>query len=191
MGKTLIRLLLQKQSDLGLHCLSRLFWQATSVLNFRTYTIHDTALYLHSTANSLTYISQAKLIQLSVKFEFILMANGTSFLSRNQFTLWINLHTISLFDLILYVPSTIFQLCRDGSSWVEPVLSWINVSCSRTQHSDAGEAWTCSPSVLSQALLPLRHCAPLNIFKLEIRNPLLSILVIDTFILPFLSRFPS
>ena len=28
-----------------------------------------------------------------------------------------------LFDLILYVPSTIFQLCRDGSSWVKPVLS--------------------------------------------------------------------
>ena len=26
------------------------------------------------------------------------------------------------FDLILYVPSTIFQLNRDGSSWVEPVL---------------------------------------------------------------------
>ena len=29
-----------------------------------------------------------------------------------------------LFDLILYVPSTIFQLKKDGSSWVEPVLSW-------------------------------------------------------------------
>ena len=28
-----------------------------------------------------------------------------------------------LFDLILYVPSTICQLYRDGSSWVEPVLS--------------------------------------------------------------------
>ena len=28
-----------------------------------------------------------------------------------------------LFDLILYVPSTISQLDRDGSSWVEPVLS--------------------------------------------------------------------
>ena len=28
-----------------------------------------------------------------------------------------------LCDLTLYVPSTIFQLCRDGSSWVEPVLS--------------------------------------------------------------------
>ena len=32
-------------------------------------------------------------------------------------------HTFVLFDLILYVPSTIFQLNRDGSSWVEPVLS--------------------------------------------------------------------
>ena len=30
---------------------------------------------------------------------------------------------IDLFDLILYVTSTIFQLNRDGSSWVEPVLS--------------------------------------------------------------------
>ena len=30
---------------------------------------------------------------------------------------------VYLFDLILYVPSTIFQLNRDGSSWVEPVLS--------------------------------------------------------------------
>ena len=29
-----------------------------------------------------------------------------------------------LFDLILYVSSTIFQLNRDGSSWIEPVLSW-------------------------------------------------------------------
>ena len=28
-----------------------------------------------------------------------------------------------LFDLILYVLSTIFQLNRDGSSWAEPVLS--------------------------------------------------------------------
>ena len=37
-GKTLIRLLLQKQSDLGLHCLSRLVWQATSVRN--TFTVN-------------------------------------------------------------------------------------------------------------------------------------------------------
>ena len=31
-----------------------------------------------------------------------------------------------LFDLILYVQSTTFQLNRDKSSWVEPVLSYDN-----------------------------------------------------------------
>ena len=31
---------------------------------------------------------------------------------------------VPLFDLILYVPSTIFQLYMDGSSWVESVLSY-------------------------------------------------------------------
>ena len=35
----MIRLLLQKQSDLGMHCLPRSFWQATSVQNFRTFTV--------------------------------------------------------------------------------------------------------------------------------------------------------
>ena len=57
-----------------------------------------------------------------------------------------------LFDLILYLPSTIFQLCRDGSSWFEPVQSRINVTCSRTQRSGTGEAGTREPSVSSQAL---------------------------------------
>ena len=38
-GKTLMRLLLQEQSGLGLRCLSRPFWQATNVQNFRTSTI--------------------------------------------------------------------------------------------------------------------------------------------------------
>ena len=37
--KTLIRLLLKKQSDLGLHYLSRPFWQATSFRNFRTFAV--------------------------------------------------------------------------------------------------------------------------------------------------------
>ena len=36
---TLIRLLLQKQFDLGLRCLYRHFWQATTVQNCRTFTI--------------------------------------------------------------------------------------------------------------------------------------------------------
>ena len=35
----------------------------------------------------------------------------------------IKYHRFCLFDLILYVQSTIFQLNRDGSSSVEPVLS--------------------------------------------------------------------
>ena len=39
---------------------------------------------------------------------------------------------VFLLDLIVYVPSTIFQLNRDGSSWVESVQARINVSCSRT-----------------------------------------------------------
>ena len=37
--KALIRLLRQKQSDLGLHCLFRPFWQTISVQNFRTFTV--------------------------------------------------------------------------------------------------------------------------------------------------------
>ena len=57
---------------------------------------------------------------------------------------------ILLFDLIPYVPSTIFQLSKDGSTWVEPVLlARINVFCSWTQRSDASEARTRGPSVSS------------------------------------------
>ena len=32
---------IQKQSDLGLHCLSMLLWQSTSVRNFRTFTVGE------------------------------------------------------------------------------------------------------------------------------------------------------
>ena len=45
-GKTLIRL--KKQSDLGLGCLSRLFWWTTSVQNFRTFTVTSVLLYKHT-----------------------------------------------------------------------------------------------------------------------------------------------
>ena len=57
-----------------------------------------------------------------------------------------------LFDLILYAPSTIFQLDRDGSSWVEPVLSSIKCLAQGPQGSDSGGTQTCGPSVSSQAL---------------------------------------
>ena len=39
--------LLQKQSDLGQHCLLMPFWQATCVLNFRTFTIHCVDMVYH------------------------------------------------------------------------------------------------------------------------------------------------
>ena len=38
-SKTLIRLLLQKQSDLGLRCLTKPLGQATSVQSFRAFTV--------------------------------------------------------------------------------------------------------------------------------------------------------
>ena len=43
----------------------------------------------------------------------------------------------SLFDLILYVPLTIFQLYRDRSSWVEPGEYWREPAapCSQVKHS--------------------------------------------------------
>ena len=78
-----------------------------------------------------------------------------------------------LFDSILYAPSTIFHLCRNGSSWVEPVLRDYYVSRSRTQYSDAGEAPTRRPSVSSQVLyhFALSHLllfmAQIHIYLLE------------------------
>ena len=45
----LISLLLQKQSDLGLHCLSRPLWQATSVQNLSTFTVYlKSSLYMYA-----------------------------------------------------------------------------------------------------------------------------------------------
>ena len=50
-----IRLLLQKQSDLSLPCLYRPFWQASSVQNFRTFTVHNKQV-VSSTMKVLVYI---------------------------------------------------------------------------------------------------------------------------------------
>ena len=45
------------------------------------------------------------------------------YVDRSAISLLGMLNLVCLFDLILYIPSTIIQLNRDGSSWVEPVLS--------------------------------------------------------------------
>ena len=57
---------------------------------------------------------------------------------------------ICLFDLIPYVPSLIFQLNRDGSSLVEPVLSLDK--CVLLKDHDAVTPVNLEPSVSSQAL---------------------------------------
>ena len=68
-----------------------------------------------------------------------------------------------LFNLILYIPVNNFQLCLDGSSWVEPVLCKDKCVLLKTQHSDPREARTCGPLWplnLQSSTLPLSHCAP-------------------------------
>ena len=67
------------------------------------------------------------------------------------------IRVVIMFDLILYVPSTIFQLNRDWSSWVEPILSldkWV-------LPKDTMQ-WPSNPQPLSleSSTLPLSHCAP-------------------------------
>ena len=46
-----------------------------------------------------------------------------------------------------------------GLPWLNHNLARIDMSCSRTQHIDAGEAIICNPSVsLESSTLPLSHC---------------------------------
>ena len=77
---------------------------------------------------------------------------------EKQLQVWALLGSICLFDLILYVPSTNFQLYREGSSCVEPVLTRTNVSCSRTHRSDAGEAQYYWGGQLINEMLELITC---------------------------------
>ena len=48
-GQTQIRLLLQKQSDLGLLCLPRLLWQANTVPNFGQFTVTHCLIWVQTT----------------------------------------------------------------------------------------------------------------------------------------------
>ena len=56
-------------------------------------------------------------------FQPILMILVSKFMVQRALSDKIYLSLGLLSPLILYVPSTIFQLYRNGSSWVEPVLS--------------------------------------------------------------------
>ena len=61
--------------------------------------------------------------------------------------------------------STIFQLCRDGSSWVEPVLS--KDKCVLLKDTTQWRLWGLNlrPLSLKSSTLPLSHCAPTCISK--------------------------
>ena len=63
--------------------------------------------------------------QFQEELEFLMLSNEelSILLGRPDPVKYTVILVDCLFDLILYVPSTIFQLNRDGSSWVEPVLS--------------------------------------------------------------------
>ena len=65
---------------------------------------------------------------------------------------------VCLFDLILYITSTIFHLNRDGSSWVEPVLSKDKfLSCSRTTMQWPQWGSNPGPLGLESSTLPLSY----------------------------------
>ena len=65
-----------------------------------------------------------------------------------------------LFDLMLYVPSTIFQLNRDSLPGLNQYWARINVSCSRTTTQWRRWGSNSGPLGLEPSTLPQRHCAP-------------------------------
>ena len=85
------------------------------------------------------------------------MSNSSQSTRPTGWVLWEELlKEFCLFVLILYVPSTIFQLNRDGSTRVEPVLSLDK--CVLLKDHNAVTPVRLEPWVWS---LPLSHCAPL------------------------------
>ena len=68
---------------------------------------------------------------------------------------------VCLYASILYVPSTIFQLNRDGSSWVEPVLN--KDKCVLLKDHNAVTPVRLEPAApRSRVTLPLSHCASIH-----------------------------
>ena len=73
---------------------------------------------LHCLALTLKKDIRLTLVILFVWFDSLHPINNLSVIKGRAFLGWF----VCLFDLVIYVPSTIFQLCRDRSSLVEPVL---------------------------------------------------------------------
>ena len=99
-----------------------------------------------------------------------LLTPGNCFTTTFQWC-WQKNHELHRAVLLLSsVPSTIFLLNRDGSSWAEPVLSRINVPCSRT--TTQWRLWGSNPRPLGlkSSTLPLSHCAPIAQWDFSLKH---------------------
>ena len=84
-------------------------------------------MYTNSFKNELTTDKKHKLLFNTCGILFYCRNGAKSTALKRMQTVQVSLHVLCfLFCLILFLPSqlTIFRLCRDGSSWVEPVLSY-------------------------------------------------------------------
>ena len=95
---------------------------------------------------------------------------------------------VCLFDLIHYVPSTIFRLYRDGSSWVEPVLSYDK--CVLPKDHNAMTPVRLEPTAfgLESSTLPLSHCAP-KCYMLRYYTPAFAVCRRTHYGVPNIKRF--
>ena len=71
-----------------------------------------------------------------------------------------NEKNVCSFVLILYVPSIIFQLCRDVFPGLNQNYARINVSCSSIHNAVTPVRIEPRPLGLDLSTLPLSHCAP-------------------------------
>ena len=71
--------------------------------------------------------------------------------ARHVFFFRLQIHGFVWFDY-LHPSQQFFSYVGTGLPWLNQYLARINVSCSKTQSSDAGEAQTHNPSVSSKAL---------------------------------------
>ena len=114
----------------------------------------------------------------SAPFFCSLATKSSLFTSRLKYSLWISSNScfhlwysfcvfFFFFCLLWYFTShsTIFQLCQDGSSWVEPVLS--KHKCVLLKDTTQWGQWGSNqrPLGLESSTLPLSHCAPHSVCR--------------------------
>ena len=73
--------------------------------------------------------------------------------------------------MILNVPMTIFQVCPNGSFWIEPVLHVSNDYCVLLKDTAQWRRWRSNTQQLGleSSTLPLSHCAPQWWIKIRLK----------------------